>query len=169
MRRTTIRLVDYAAGGAQVELDELNEAGFELVWQQGPVMVQAEAAARRLGAEDSSAALDGAIFSSMYLEASWFPGGQVRSYSTSRGVFDKPNEKDGIFELAARVGFTDGSAEGQGTEVLTGIFGANYHFDKHIKLMTAIAYSNVGGAGREALVGRYGEGLGLGVRFQYML
>jgi phosphate-selective porin OprO/OprP len=97
-----VRLVDT---GNIADATGQTKTGFEAAWMKGGFSVQGE---YQIVQVDSVAEGD-PQFSGYYVEARWFPGGEVRPYSMRTGAFSgiKPLSIEGAWEFRARLSNID--------------------------------------------------------------
>jgi len=97
-----VRLVDT---GNIADATAVTKSGFEAAWMKGGFSVQGE---YQLVSVDSVTEND-PQFSGYYVEARWFPGGEVRPYSMRTGAFSmiKPMSIEGAWEFKARLSNVD--------------------------------------------------------------
>lgn len=95
-----VRLVDTG----NIPSDEQQRLGVELAWMKGGISVQGE----YITVDVDAPTAGDPTFSGYYVQASWFPGGEVRPYKMSTGAFSQIKPlKDGAWELRARVSSID--------------------------------------------------------------
>ena len=97
-----VRLIDT---GNIADATGQSKTGLEAAWMKGGFSVQGE---YQMVAVDSVTERD-PEFSGYYVEARWFPGGEVRPYSMRTGAFSgiKPLSIEGAWELRARLSSVD--------------------------------------------------------------
>lgn len=168
VRETNVRLVDYTAGGMAAALDSMSQTGLEFAYQADSLTLEAEYASRSLDTVDRTDVLDGERFDGFHVSASYFLGGEQRSYKTGSALFVQPKGIKDAWELVARVSQMDATSSNQGTEVTTYTLGGNYYLTSKIKFMGNLIYSDVEGPGANALVGDEDSGMGFSARMQYL-
>ena len=125
---TDTRLVD---SGRLVDVDRVERVGLEAVWIRGPGSLQAVQMAQtttRRAAPDYSA--DGG-----YVAGSWMLTGESRGYSGGNVSNPVPDGRAGALELTARRSWIDLDDAGiEGGRQRNWTLGANWYFDRHVKL-----------------------------------
>ncbi len=166
VRKTNVRLVNYAAGGDSFAIDDLQQWGVEFASVNGPFSLQGEYAKRKVNAV---AASNETSFDGYYITASYFLTGEHRVYK-KRGVFNSPTPLStaGAWEVFARMSNFDATNNNQGTEVDVVTLGVNYYLNKKIKFMGNYLFSDVSGPGASALVGEHDSGNAMTLRVQYL-
>lgn len=167
LRETNTRLVDYAVGGEEAAIDDVNQAGLELAFQRNALLLQAEYALRTINTVEDIV-LDGEDYDGYYVQASYFLTGEQRVYSKGSAVFTQPKGVADAWELAARFSSMDASSDTQGTKAETYTLGVSYYFNPNVKVMANYIHSTVDGAGTAALVGSEDVGDAFAARLQYV-
>jgi phosphate-selective porin OprO/OprP len=133
-----IRLVDTG----NLASDSQSKMGVELAWMTGGFSVQGEYISMDV---DMNAAADRS-FDGYYVQASWFPGGEVRPYKMSSGSFSqiKPLNVEGAWELRARmssINLDDGPVTG-GKEDNLGL-GVTFYPNANMRFMLEYVAADV--------------------------
>ena len=138
---TDTRLVD---SGPLVDVDRVERVGLEAVWIHGPWSLQAEQMAQtttRSAAPDYSA--DGG-----YVAGSWMVTGESRGYSGGNVSNPVPAGRAGALEFTARRSWLDLDDAGiEGGRQRNWTLGANWYFDRHVKLQANYVRADVRRAG----------------------
>ncbi|MEJ2619444.1 MAG: porin [Candidatus Thiodiazotropha sp.] len=108
--------------------------GFEGAWVYGETSLQGEWIASSL-ARNSEADIE---FSGWYLQASWFPTGESRHYTSQQAKFSrlKPLSDQGALELAVRystLDLNDQDVQGGSSEQIS--FGVNWYYKTQLRFM----------------------------------
>ncbi|MGA1863864.1 MAG: OprO/OprP family phosphate-selective porin [bacterium] len=115
----------------ETQADEVQLLGLELVSILGPFSIQAE----HMGAKIKATVGKDAFYSGYYIQGSYFLTGETRSYKKGTFKSIKPLKTYGALELLYRYSFLDAEDNNNGVRVSNHTLGANYYFNKWIRLM----------------------------------
>lgn len=166
VRNTSVRVLDYAAGGDKVAIDSIQQYGVEFAGVYGPLSLQAEYVKRSVESAESGG--NEPDLNGYYLTASYFLTGESRNYVASKGIFKQPKGVKGAWEVLARYSSADATFQSQGTEVDIVTLGANYYVNPNLRFMVNYLHTNVDGPGASALVGQETDANAITIRSQYM-
>ena len=130
------------------------QTGFEVVWHNGPLQVQAE---HVLAEVDAVAGMDPG-FNGTYIQASYFLTGEHRPYNEKYRLFSRVIPKQdydknggrGAWQIAARfstIDLNDVEAGINGGEQSARTLGLNWHLNSHSRVMLNQTYSDLKGVG----------------------
>ena len=130
------------------------QTGFEVVWHNGPLQVQAE---HVLAEVDAVAGIDPG-FNGTYIQASYFLTGEHRPYNDKYRLFSRVKPKQdyernggrGAWQIAARfstIDLNDVEAGINGGEQSARTLGLNWHLNSHSRVMLNQTYSDLKGVG----------------------
>ncbi len=134
--------------------DWVNLLGAEAAWVHGPLSVQGEyVGASVTGSADS----DSQLFSSFYVQSSYFLTGEHRPYDRKTGTFGRVRPKRnfrqdggwGAIEVAARYSYLDlrgGGLPDSARQLQDITLGANWYLNPNMRIMANYVHSMVDGS-----------------------
>ena len=133
-----IRLIDTAEGTME-DVSAIGRLGFELAYQSGPLLFEAEYLAMDVSRDDNA----NPGFDGYHVQLGYVVTGESRSYSA--GKFDgiRPAGNAGAWEVAARLSEIDLNDAGvQGGEQKNITLGLNYYASARVRFMGNLVFVN---------------------------